>query len=51
MAFVRNGHQVVWLVTKLAMLHSLLAPPPNPMEELLFTFKPLFTEPAGLTPP
>jgi hypothetical protein len=51
MAFIRNGHQVVWSVTELAVLHSLLAPPPNPMEELLFAFKPLFTEPAGLTPP
>jgi hypothetical protein len=51
MAFIRNGHQVLWSANKPALLHSMVMSQPNLMDELRQAFQALFAEPQGLPPP
>jgi hypothetical protein len=49
MAFVRNGHHVLWQITDAPPAHPvLMAADADLLEDLLSTFSSLFTEPAGL---
>jgi hypothetical protein len=51
MAFVRNGHQVLWFTSESALLHGIVESQPNLMDELLQVFQHLFAEPHGLPLP
>jgi hypothetical protein len=51
MAFVQNGHKVLWqVVTDDTVLPVLMAAEGEMMDELLLHFSMLFTEPSGLPP-
>jgi hypothetical protein len=52
LAFVRDGHQVVWTASDAATPSpTLLTASDDLMEDLITTFAPLFGEPSGLPPP
>jgi hypothetical protein len=51
LAFVRNGHRVLWTMTSTSPHAALHTMSTDLMEELLIKFSPLFQEPAGLPPP
>jgi hypothetical protein len=51
MAFVCNGHHVLWQTPDTLLAHPvLMAADTDLLEDLLSTFSNLFTEPAGLPP-
>jgi hypothetical protein len=51
LAFVRNGHHVLWTAIGAPDLHlSLLTPSAELLDDLLLTFDTVLTEPTGLPP-
>jgi hypothetical protein len=51
MAFVRNGHHVLWTTADAPPQPSLLSAKDDLLEELLLHFNTLFIEPTSLPPP
>jgi hypothetical protein len=51
MAFVRNGHHVLWTTADAPPQASLLSTKGDLLQELLLHFDVLFAEPTGLPPP